>query len=111
MIGEFRTLSKIIFTKHSILNLCNVSEYVLSFKYVRVLNISELSICQGSEPISVNITVFFLNMHQYAFMEGFCLWQSSEYALSKFHSVLDMTPALNIPGLRIWQAVEYARVT
>ena len=37
-----------IFAKHSILNLWEGSEYVSSFKHVRVLNIPGMSICQGS---------------------------------------------------------------
>ena len=38
-----------IFVKHSILNLWQGSEYVLGFKHFRVLDIPEVSICQGSE--------------------------------------------------------------
>ena len=38
------------------------------------------------------------------------LWQDSEYAWSTFHKVLK-PPVLNIPGLRLWQGCEYARVT
>ena len=39
------------------------------------------------------------------------LWQDSDYAWSSFHRVLTKPIVLNIPGLRIWQGYEYARVT
>ena len=39
------------------------------------------------------------------------LWKCSEYAWSTFHIVLNKPPVLNMPGLRIWQGCEYARVT
>ena len=43
-----------------------------------------------------------LNMAQYM-NKLFWLWQYSEYAWSKFHRVSNMPPALNMPGLWIWQ--------
>ena len=39
------------------------------------------------------------------------LSQGSEYAWSTFHRVLNKRPVLNMPGLRIWQGCEYAKVT
>ena len=80
--GRFGALSKIkdralwkknyslltIFAKHSIVNLLEGSEYVLDFKYVRVLNF------QGY----TGFTYFrkygrVLNMHWDAIMERFCI--------------------------------------
>ena len=39
------------------------------------------------------------------------LWQSSGYVRSTFHRALNKPPVLNMPGLRIWQDCEWARVT
>ena len=133
-------MSKIIiafnyFSKTPTLNLWDSSAYVWGFKYVRVLNTPRLSILQGSEYASgrnngrvLNITgcriwqiseyVSITKCSEYAWMMPaklfwpFWLWQSSEYAWSKFHRVLNMPSVLNMPGeLRIWQGCEYARVT
>ena len=41
----------------------------------------------------------------------FWLWQGSEYVLSNFRMVLNMTLVLDMPGLRIWQDCEYVMVT
>ena len=35
----------------------------------------------------------------------------SEYARSTFYRVLNKPPVLNMPGPRIWQGCQYARVT
>ena len=95
-------------------------------KYVTVLNIRK-SLCIWQV----------LNMHRDAIMEGLwicqdseygrflhwkhctrfwiwlnnVLWQGSTYVWSTFHRVLNNPPVLNMPGLRIWQGCEYARVT
>ena len=85
--------------KNSILNLWNGSEYVPDFKYVRVLNIRRfLLIWQGSECVGMQLwkgSAYSRNLS----MRRFCiykrctrfwiclnnaLWQSSEYAWSKF---------------------------
>ena len=34
-----------------------------------------------------------------------------EYVWSTFHRVLNMSPVLNMSGLKIWQRCEYVRVT
>ena len=39
------------------------------------------------------------------------LWQGSEFAWSMFHGVLNKIRVLNIPGLKLWEGREYARVT
>ena len=39
------------------------------------------------------------------------LWQSFEYAWSKFHRVLNMSLVLTMPELEIWQSCKYAWVT
>ena len=50
-----------------------------------------------------------LNMPEYGWIipekKLFWLWQSSAFALSKFHRVLNMPLVLNMPGLRLWQIV------
>ena len=38
------------------------------------------------------------------------LWQGSEYVWSTFHRVLNESLVLNMPGLRISQGCEHARV-
>ena len=37
--------------------------------------------------------------------------QGSEFAWSMFHGVLNKIRVLNIPGLKLWEGREYARVT
>ena len=59
------------------------SEYVLGFKYVRVLNIRKFLL----------------------------LWQGSEHAWSTILKVLNKSSVLNMLGLRILQGCEYVRVT
>ena len=84
------------FAKHSILNLWEGSAHMWGFKYVRVLNIPGLSICQASEysriinmaglwisRIDTWFTYFrkydsLLNMRWEATMEGFWIFQDSE---------------------------------
>ena len=92
-----------------------VGSQYMGFKYVRVLNIPGLSICQGSElPGLTGFTYFgkdgrILNM-RYAVMEGFRIFQDSKYA--RFLNVFLIMPwVVNKPELRIWQACEYSRVT
>ena len=41
----------------------------------------------------------------------FWLWQGSEYVLSNFRMVLNMTLVLDMPGFRIWQDCEYVMAT
>ena len=49
-------------------------------------------------------------------MPGFCICKSYtssecyEHPWSKFHSVLNMSLVLNMPGLGIWPGRDYARV-
>ena len=38
------------------------------------------------------------------------LWQASKYVWSTFHSVLNYPLVQYMPGVRIWQGCEYARV-
>ena len=71
------------------------SEYVSGFKYVRILNIPGMSICQGSK---------FPGLHRvWLFSE---IWQGSEYALG-----CNYERVLSIAGFQIWQVSAYAKVT
>ena len=75
------------------------SEYASGCIYGRVLNISGFPICQ----VSANGRV--TQGSEYDWItpeETVWLWQSSEYARSKFHKNLKIPPFLNMPGLRIW---------
>ena len=63
----------------------------------RVLQVSAYaSVAQGSE-----YALIWLNN---------ALGQGSEYTWSMFRKVLNKRSVLNMPGLRIWQGCEYARV-
>ena len=42
-------------------------------------------------------------------MKEFCIFQDSEYAMFLYMQALHKV--LNMPGLRLWQGCEYARVT
>ena len=72
--------------------------------YRRVLNISEFQVFQASAYASVpqgsQIAWIWLND---------TLWQVSEYVWSTFHRVLNKSPVLNMPRLRIWQGCEYSK--
>ena len=75
------------------------SEYLLGFKYFRVLSIPGLSICQGSEfsglhriPVSVNMTI--MNMSRDPVTERFWIFQDSRY--TRF---LHMQALHNVPNM------------
>ena len=99
-IGVFRTLSKIkecfgklfsvltIFAKHSILYLWESSEYVLSFKYVRVVSIPD---CQYGNV---------LNFRDYP---GFTYFR-------KYDRVLNMRLDTITEGLRVFQDFQHGRL-
>ena len=81
----------IIFIKHSILNILEGSEYVLGFKYVRVLN------CQYAWVLNFQVYTGFtnfckygkvLNMHWDAIMEGLSIFQDFEYVRFLYMQVL-----------------------
>ena len=69
-----------IFAKNSILNLWESAEYVLRFKYVRVLNIRKSLVIWPSS--------------EYA-LEGFWIFQDSEY--TKFLRLQVLQKVLNMP--------------
>ena len=74
--------------------------------YRRVLNIPGFRVCEVSGYASI------AQGYEYAWIWlNNALWQGSEYDWSTFHKVLNRPPVLNMPGLRIWQGCEYARVT
>ena len=86
-----------IFIKHSILNILEGSEYVLGFKYVRVLN------CQYAWVLNFQVYTGFtnfckygkvLNMHWDAIMEGLSIFQDFEYV--RFLYVQILHEVLNI---------------
>ena len=60
-----------------------ISEYVLGFKYIRVLNILGLSICQGSHFPGLDKVYLFSY-----------IWQGSEYAMG-----CNYEKVLNIPNI------------
>ena len=105
------------FSKSSILNLWEGSEYMSGFKwqgseyalkcsYGRVLNIPGFQVCQ----ISAYANVVEDSEYVRIWLNN-ALWQSSEYGQSTFLRVLNKLPLLNMPGLWILQGFEYARVT
>ena len=53
----------------------------------------------------------YLNMAKKCLNKLFWLCLGSKYAWSKFHRVLNMSPILNMPGLRIWLVCDYTKVT
>ena len=76
-------------------------------EYFKILNMPDFCICvtQGSEYVWIRLNNARINCSDR------WLWQGSEYAWSKFHRILNMLLVLNMPGLRIRQGCEYARVT
>ena len=114
--------------KSSILNIWEGSKYVSGFLHARVLNIYKFSYVDRV-----------LNMRRDAIMECFWIFLDSEYVrflhMQGLHKVLNITeygwiitydrilfwiclvnvsqgpPVFNMPGLRMWQGCEYARVT
>ena len=87
-------------------------------KYDRVLNISPDAVMEGlwifqvskyTKFLHMQVVHKVLNMPEYGWIipekKLFWLWQSSAFALSKFHRVLNMPLVLNMPGLRLWQIV------
>ena len=111
------------FAKELILNLWGNSEYMLGFKYARVLNISKflLKWRRCSYGRVLNIRRFWVcQVSAYASVvqssEYVWIWlnnalrQDSEYALSTFHRLLNKPRVLNIVELKTCQGWKYARV-
>ena len=102
-IGMFRTLSE-----------CwNMSEFwifVNFLKFDRVLNMRRDAIMEGLEIFKDSKYTRFLHMQVLHMVLNNALWQGSKYAWSTFHRVLNKFPVLNMPGLRIRQGCEYARI-
>ena len=74
--------------------------------YGRVLNVPRFRVCQVPAYEKA------VQVSEYAWIcLNNALRQGSEYACSKFHSVLNKSLVLNMPGHRIWQGCEYVRVT
>ena len=82
------------------------SEYASAGIYGKIQNNPGFPVCQVSAYASVT------RRSEYALIwlnNG--LWQNSEYAWSTFYRILHKSPVLNMPGFKIWQSCESARVT
>ena len=113
-----------------VLNFRGYTRLTYFCKYIRVLNFPGLAVCSSFwiSRLTQGLTIFvnmagmqlwkgseysrILNMRGFfIYNKLFWLWLSYEHAWSKFHRVLNMSLVLNMPGLRIWPARDYARVT